>query len=125
VGDAGYHKDPITGQGISDACRDAELLAEAIDAGLSGRQHMDEALAAYEEQRNAAVVPMYDFTCQLAMLGPPSPELQQLLAALRGNQDATDSFFGAYAGTVSIPEFFAPENMRRIVGTTTDASVAA
>jgi 2-polyprenyl-6-methoxyphenol hydroxylase-like FAD-dependent oxidoreductase len=29
VGDAGYHKDPITAQGITDAFRDAELLATA------------------------------------------------------------------------------------------------
>jgi flavin-dependent dehydrogenase len=36
VGDAGYHKDPITGQGITDAFRSAQLLVEAIDAGFSG-----------------------------------------------------------------------------------------
>ena len=34
VGDAGCHKDPITAQGMHDAFRDAERLAEAIDAGL-------------------------------------------------------------------------------------------
>ena len=37
VGDAGYHQDPNTGLGISNAFRDAELLADAIDAGFSGR----------------------------------------------------------------------------------------
>jgi len=36
VGDAGYHKDPVTGRGISDSFRDAEWLAEAIYDGLSG-----------------------------------------------------------------------------------------
>ena len=36
LGDAGYHKDPITAQGMSDALRQAELLASAIVAGLSG-----------------------------------------------------------------------------------------
>ena len=36
VGDAGYHKDPITAQGMLDAFRDAELLARAIDDGLDG-----------------------------------------------------------------------------------------
>ena len=30
VGDAGYHRDAITGHGISDAFRDAELLAERV-----------------------------------------------------------------------------------------------
>ncbi|MCA9671826.1 MAG: NAD(P)/FAD-dependent oxidoreductase, partial [Myxococcales bacterium] len=33
VGDAGYFRDPITAQGISDALRDAELLARAIARG--------------------------------------------------------------------------------------------
>ena len=34
VGDAGYHRDPVTGHGITDAFRDAELLANAVDAAL-------------------------------------------------------------------------------------------
>ena len=33
VGDAGYFKDPITAHGISDALRDAELLARAVIRG--------------------------------------------------------------------------------------------
>ncbi len=37
VGDAGYNKDFITAQGISDAFRDAELCASALDEALSGR----------------------------------------------------------------------------------------
>lgn len=60
VGDAGYHKGPILGQGITDAFRDAELLAEAIDAGFSERQPPSKALAAYEQRRNTAVMPMYE-----------------------------------------------------------------
>ena len=36
VGDAGYNKDFITAQGISDAFRDAELCANALDESLSG-----------------------------------------------------------------------------------------
>ena len=35
VGDAGYHKDQITAQGISDALVGAEMLAEALDSGLT------------------------------------------------------------------------------------------
>ena len=36
VGDAGYHRDPITGHGMTDAFRDAELLADAAHAVLRG-----------------------------------------------------------------------------------------
>ncbi|HET9496178.1 MAG TPA: NAD(P)/FAD-dependent oxidoreductase, partial [Chloroflexia bacterium] len=115
VGDAGYHKDPNTAEGISDAFRDADLLAEAIDAGLSGRRPLDEALGDYEQRRNEAVMPIYEMTHQLAGLEPPSPEMQQLFAALRYNQEQTDRFFGTLAGTVPIPEFFAPENIERII----------
>jgi 2-polyprenyl-6-methoxyphenol hydroxylase-like FAD-dependent oxidoreductase len=117
VGDAGYHKDPITAQGITDAFRDAELIAEATDAGLSGKRPLEEALADYEQQRNEAALPMYDFTQQLATLEPP-PEMQQLFAALRQNQEQTNRFFGAVTGTVPILDFFAPENMGRIMGAT-------
>jgi 2-polyprenyl-6-methoxyphenol hydroxylase-like FAD-dependent oxidoreductase len=115
VGDAGYYKDPITAQGISDAFRDADLLAGAIDAGLSGRQPIDEALAGYERRRNEAAMPMYEFTQQLAGLEPPPPHMQQLFAALHANQEQTNRFFGTIAGTVPIPEFFSPENLGRIV----------
>ena len=115
VGDAGFHKDPYLAQGISDAFRDAELLSEAIDAGFSGRQALDDALAGYEERRNAAAMPSYELNYQLACLEPPSPEQQQLFGALLGNQADTDRFFGALLGSVPVQEFFAPENVGRIV----------
>src|SRR3954463_5472347 len=70
VGDAGYHRDPITGQGISDAFRDADLLTEAIDAGMTGSVRMQEALAGYEAQRNAIAFPSYEATMQAITFGP-------------------------------------------------------
>jgi flavin-dependent dehydrogenase len=125
VGDAGYHKDSITAQGISDAFRDAELVAEAVDAGLSGRYPLEEALAEYEQQRNEAAFPIYEFTCQLAALEPPPPGMQLLFAALRGNQTETDRFMGVLAGTTPVPDFFAPENLGRIInGGDTNGAIA-
>ncbi len=115
VGDAGYHKDPIGAQGISDAFRDAELLANAVDDGFSGRSGIDDALAGYEQQRNDAVMAMYRFNCEMASHAPPPPEMQMLFAALNGNQPDTDRFMGTLAGTVPVPEFFAPENTQRIL----------
>jgi flavin-dependent dehydrogenase len=115
VGDAGYHKDPITAQGITDAFRDAELVAEAVDAALSGKRPVEETMAEYEQRRNEAALPLYEFTCQLATLELPPPEMQQLFAALRYDQEQANRFFGVIAGTVPIPEFFAPENLEAIV----------
>ena len=116
VGDAGYHKDPITAQGITDAFRDAELLADAIDDTFAGRLSNEDALAGYEQKRNEAVMPMYQLTCDLAKLQPPPPEMQSLFAALRDNEEQSGRFLGTIAGTVPIPEFFSPENMRRVTG---------
>lgn len=115
VGDAGYHKDSYLAQGVTDAFRDAELLAQAIDAGFSGQHPLSEALSDYERQRNEHALPMYEFTCQLASLEPPAPEMLQLFAALNGNQAATNRFLGTIAGTVSISEFFSPQNVGQIV----------
>jgi 2-polyprenyl-6-methoxyphenol hydroxylase-like FAD-dependent oxidoreductase len=115
VGDAGYNRDPITAQGMSDAFLDAESLAAAVDAGLSGRDDLDAALEAHESARNERVRPMYGFTQQLAALEPPPPEMRKLFAALHGNQDATNAFFSAITGAISIRDFMAPENLSRII----------
>jgi len=116
VGDAGYTKDPITAQGISDAFRDAELCSTALDEAFSGGRPFDDAMAAYHQARDAAVLPIYEFTTQLATLQAPPVEMQQLLGAVHGNQDAMDAFAGITAGTVSPVDFFDPGHIGQIMG---------
>jgi len=106
VGDAGYHKDPITAQGISDAFRDAELLADALDAGLRRAKPLEDALAGYERARDAHSRPLYELTWEFAALASPSPEQQELFVSLRHDPDRTSQFLGTVAGTVSIADFF-------------------
>jgi flavin-dependent dehydrogenase len=115
IGDAGYIKDPITAQGINDAFRDAERCAVALDEGLTGARSLDEAMGDYQRERDTKVLPMYEFTCQLATLEPPPPEMQQLFGAIHGNQKAMDGFARVNAGTVSPAEFFSPENVGAIM----------
>jgi 2-polyprenyl-6-methoxyphenol hydroxylase-like FAD-dependent oxidoreductase len=115
VGDAGYDRDPITAQGISDAFIDAEALTTALDDGWSGRRPLGDALEAYQTARDQRVKPMYDFTCQLARLEPPPPPMQQLFLALRGNQESTNQFFSAITGSRPLPAFMNPENLDRIM----------
>lgn len=50
---------------------------------------------------------MHEFTCPLATLELPTPELQQLLAAVHGNQKALNDFARMNAGTISPAEVFA------------------
>jgi flavin-dependent dehydrogenase len=107
VGDAGYHKDPILALGISDAFRDAQLLADTIDAGLP--------LENYEKARNEQSADGFQRTVEFARLEPPPPLMQQLFGALRDRPLDRDRLFGALAGTFPGDEFFAPDNLARML----------
>jgi 2-polyprenyl-6-methoxyphenol hydroxylase-like FAD-dependent oxidoreductase len=82
VGDAGYHRDPITGHGITDAFRDAELLADALGAALADGVPEQEALAGYQEQRDRALADTFALTEALCRFPAPTrfAELQIQLA---------------------------------------------
>lgn len=115
VGDAGYNKDPITAQGITDAFHDAERCAEAVDRWLGGSATQEEAMAAWQHERDAKAMPIYEFTSQLATLAPPPPEMQALLAAAHGNQDAMDGFASVVSGALSPAEYFSVANIEAIM----------
>lgn len=59
VGDAGYFKDPITAHGITDALRDASLLAEAAVAGSAA------AFARYVARRDDLSLPLFHVTDEI------------------------------------------------------------
>jgi flavin-dependent dehydrogenase len=77
VGDAGYHRDPITAHGITDAFRDAELLAAATHRLLLDPAAERAALAVYEQQRDAALARTFALTRELAAF-PPLDRFVQL-----------------------------------------------
>ncbi len=115
VGDAGYLRDPVTAQGITDAFLDAEQCATALDASLRGDQPFGDAMADYQRHRDKRVRGVYDFTAQLATLEPPSPELQKLLAAIDGNPAAMNTFAGVIAGTVPPADLFDPQRIEALL----------
>jgi flavin-dependent dehydrogenase len=115
VGDAGCHKDPYLALGITDAFRDAELLANAVHEGLSGRSSMDGALAEYERRRNEATLPDYRMNLERARFTPISSTERMLRSALRGNPEATRQLFLTIEGLAPREAFFGPENMGRLM----------
>jgi 2-polyprenyl-6-methoxyphenol hydroxylase-like FAD-dependent oxidoreductase/DNA-binding CsgD family transcriptional regulator len=115
VGDAGYTKDFITGLGISDAFRDAELCARALDEFLSGERPFEIAKADYHAARDRSSLPIYEFTAQLATLESLSDDLEQLLLAIRGNQEAMDEFTRVGGAVTSPADFFSEANVRRLL----------
>jgi 2-polyprenyl-6-methoxyphenol hydroxylase-like FAD-dependent oxidoreductase len=78
VGDAGYFKDPITTHGMTDALRDAELLADAVLAVLSGS---DEAsvMGEYERTRDRLSHYLFDVTEAIAAYDWELDRLRHLL----------------------------------------------
>jgi 2-polyprenyl-6-methoxyphenol hydroxylase-like FAD-dependent oxidoreductase len=71
VGDAGHHRDPVTGHGITDAFRDAELLAGAFDEVLHGAPE-GAALARFHRERDDQIEEVFDLTVRMA--GFPSAD---------------------------------------------------
>jgi flavin-dependent dehydrogenase len=116
VGDAGLLLDPITGMGISDAFRDAELLNEAVVSGMDSGGSLERALAGYHRARDRAARPMYDFTAMLAGLAAPRPGERALFRAVASNPARTEQFVGVLTGSVPIREYMSPGNLVGLVG---------
>ena len=114
VGDAGYHKDPFTGLGISDAFTYADLLAERAHEGLSGARPLTEALADYQRQRDRSSKPMYRFTCESSRLVLPDEHVE-VMRALPSSPAHTQQWFRMMAGGLSGREFFAEDNLRSLL----------
>jgi flavin-dependent dehydrogenase len=115
VGDAGAAYEYSTAQGITNALRQAQLAADALDEGLAGRRPMDEALADFERRRNEIEQPYYDFTYQQSTFDPPDPSLLPVFAAVAASPKATREFFGLFAQTTAPAAFFAPEHIGAIM----------
>jgi 2-polyprenyl-6-methoxyphenol hydroxylase-like FAD-dependent oxidoreductase len=91
VGDAGYFKDPLTAHGLTDALRDAELLARGIIAVIDGADERD-ALARYQMTRDALSTALFDVTDVIAGHRWTDKEIPSLLlqlnAAMAGGVEA-------------------------------------
>jgi 2-polyprenyl-6-methoxyphenol hydroxylase-like FAD-dependent oxidoreductase len=115
VGDAGYNKDFITAQGMSDAFRDAEACADALHQTFTGARPFEKAMGEFTSIRDARVKAMYELTADFASLEPAPPELQHLLAAVARSEEAMDEFARVLAGVTSPADFFSDENAGRIL----------
>jgi len=132
AGDAGLVLDPVSAHGISNALRDAELLARAVVDGLGGGGvgpgrggpggggpggpgGLGAALAGYHRQRDAAARPMFELTARTARLDPVSRAERLLYDALAGRPAEISRFFGALSGTEPLRPYLGLANLTRIV----------
>jgi flavin-dependent dehydrogenase len=85
VGDAGYFKDPITSHGITDALRDAELLAIAIRTATTEEAAEEVALATYQATRDRMSERLFSITHTIASF---EWDLDQIPVLLRELSDS-------------------------------------
>lgn len=120
VGDAGLCMDPLKGHGISDAFCDAELLTDAIDAGFSGRRPFEEALAGYEDDRNARKAGYYERNWKGAHMEDwDATPVVNLRRALRDDRDEADRWAGTIAFSVKYDDFYSSAFVEESMATTT------
>lgn len=82
VGDAGYYKDPLSAHGLTDALRDAELLARAVVEGLGDEISIDNALGDYQTTRDRISHPLFDVVDRIASQRWDDAEIAHLLFRL-------------------------------------------
>jgi flavin-dependent dehydrogenase len=105
VGDAGHHKDPITGQGMSDAFHDAELLATIADRELRATGRFEG--SGYQAARDAAATEQHEMTCRIAALRPTPPKSAAFFGAVAADPTLADAYVEMAGGLRALPEFLA------------------
>jgi flavin-dependent dehydrogenase len=103
VGDAAYHRDPLTGMGIGDAFLGAQLLANALQSGLEG--DLDTALATYRSEFQESTSALFDYTLASAELKDPTPQVP-LYRAIADRSDMTQRLLNVLGGSASFRSLF-------------------
>ena len=97
VGDAAYFKDPVTGQGISDAFAGSQLLADAVIEGFEHPTALQETLARYQSRRDELFGDAYAATQRLASLEWRNEDLPGIRMSYAPSPDKTSKILGVPA----------------------------
>ena len=116
VGDAGYQKDPITAQGISDAFIDAEHLVDALDAGFSDRRRSTKRWRRISRAVTSESSPCITSPASWRSWSPRRRRCKRSLARCTGIVRPPTSSTRRLPGRRPLPQFMNPENIGRIVG---------
>lgn len=113
VGDAGYHKDPFTGLGITDALKYTEVLADKLHQGLAGDRPIDEAVAEYVAHRDEDSRGSYALTTSISEL-ELTPFFDAVFRATSRSEHFKSRFFTMLGGGIHGDEFFAPDQLEKL-----------
>jgi 2-polyprenyl-6-methoxyphenol hydroxylase-like FAD-dependent oxidoreductase len=116
VGDAGQHKDPIFGQGIGDAVRSAESLADRVLEAESTGADWSSALARFRIERDLDLVPNFQWMIQGKPAGLTEGDFGSIVDRLGDDAQQGERFINVFSHAVSGAEFFGRLNASRLLG---------
>ncbi len=111
VGDAGHFKDPTPGQGISDALRQGETLAEAIVQGLGGACSLDAALGQWWRWRDDDAFEMHWFCSDLGAAGPVPRPFLEMVRDFASRRNGLDPWFEILSHRLEPSEVLTPARL--------------
>jgi 2-polyprenyl-6-methoxyphenol hydroxylase-like FAD-dependent oxidoreductase len=129
LGDAGHFKDPAAGQGISDAFRQAERLADDIMRGLGGGSSPDAVLADWWRWRDAEEFELHWLAADMGAAGPVLVLLGEVVRELQESPGGLFDFWGIFHHRVRPSEVLTPERLggaaARLAGTSLEPQAHA
>ena len=110
IGDAGHHQDTITARGITNALRQAGILAETVGGAIGDRPTLDAALRVWSARRDAVLRPVFDATLAVARLHVAESRLR-VMRAIAADAELTRGYFAAVAGIAPMAELLADDRL--------------
>lgn len=112
VGDAGHFKDPTPAQGIADALRQGEKLANAVEAGLGG-DGLEGHLRNWWRWRDEDAWEMYWFATDMGAGGENPGIVADMMLDLGNEDDGTERFLRVLNHELLPSEVFNPSRLAR------------
>lgn len=116
VGDAGQFKDPVFGQGIGDAVRSAESLADCLLDAESEGSDWGSALATFRIKRDLDLVPNFQWMIQRKPTDLTEGDFESIMDSLGNDPQQTERFINVFSHAVSSSEFFGRLNAANLLG---------
>ena len=121
VGDAGQHKDPIFGQGIGDAARSAESLADCLLEAEAEESDWSSALGRFRIKRDLDLVPNFQWMIQRKPADLTEEEFESIWDGLGDDPQQAERFINVFSHAVSGSEFFGRLNASSLLGREPDS----
>lgn len=113
LGDAGNFKDPSPAQGIADALRQAEHLADSIEAGLGGAAGIDDELRRWWKWRDEDAYEMHWFAADMGAAGSSPPLAAQFNRDIADDEEATEALLRVLNHDLRPSQFLTPRRLGR------------